>query len=106
MRFLVDNQLPSVLAPWLRDKGHIAEHVRDIGLNRAKDRAIWAYSVSNAAVLVTKDEDFVSIRAAAATGPSVVWLRVGNATNDSLFAWLAPRYDRIIGAINAGAYTY
>ena len=40
MHFLIDNQLPSVLAQWLRDRGHVAEHVREIGLNRAKDRII------------------------------------------------------------------
>ena len=103
MHFLIDNQLPSVLAQWLRDRGHVAEHVREIGLNRAKDRIIWAHAVSIAAILLTKDEDFVSIRRAAPSGPAVVLMRIGNATNDSLFEWLEPRFDRIAAAVNAGA---
>ncbi|HOY58634.1 MAG TPA: DUF5615 family PIN-like protein [Verrucomicrobiota bacterium] len=28
MRFLIDNQLPSALAHWLRERGHDAEHLR------------------------------------------------------------------------------
>ena len=102
MRFLIDNQLPAVLASWLRERGHVAEHVREIGLSRAKDKVIWDYALSRMDALVTKDVDFTSIRLAAGTGPCVVWLRVGNATNDALFAWLEPRYDRIIAAIHAG----
>ena len=93
--------MPAVLAQWLRDKGHVAEHVRELGLNRAKDRAIWHYAVSNSAIIVTKGEDFVKIRTAIETGPQVIWLRVGNATNDALFAWFEPRYPRMVVAILA-----
>jgi predicted nuclease of predicted toxin-antitoxin system len=41
MRFLVDNQLPPSLARWLRDRGHEAEHVFEIGLHLLDDRALW-----------------------------------------------------------------
>ena len=41
MRFLVDAQLPPVLARRLRGLGHEAEHVYDIGMQAATDRAIW-----------------------------------------------------------------
>jgi predicted nuclease of predicted toxin-antitoxin system len=36
MRFLVDAQLPPALAAWIRDQGHEATAVRDIGLQTSR----------------------------------------------------------------------
>jgi predicted nuclease of predicted toxin-antitoxin system len=41
MKFLVDAQLPPALAHWLRERGHAAEHVEDVGLSSAEDVDIW-----------------------------------------------------------------
>lgn len=59
MRLLVDNQLPPALAIWLRDQGHDALHVFDVGLARVDDRALWSHAVSDARIVVSKDEDFL-----------------------------------------------
>lgn len=45
MRFLVDAQLPPALARYLTDAGHQAEHVYDIGMGAASDKAIWSYAM-------------------------------------------------------------
>jgi predicted nuclease of predicted toxin-antitoxin system len=37
VKFLVDAQLPSALAGWLREVGHEAAHVEDVGLREADD---------------------------------------------------------------------
>lgn len=63
MRFLVDAQLPPLLARHIRELGHEAEHVADIGMSASSDRDIWQYAHANDAVLITKDEDFVTMRA-------------------------------------------
>ncbi len=63
MRFLIDTQLPPLLAGHLVSLGHQAEHTVDIGMASSDDRHIWQYAVANAAIVVTKDEDFVTIRA-------------------------------------------
>jgi predicted nuclease of predicted toxin-antitoxin system len=42
--FLVDAQLPPLLARWLIEHGHQAEHVSDIGLQSSSDRQIWEYA--------------------------------------------------------------
>jgi hypothetical protein len=42
MRFLVDAQLPPMLVRWLRERGHEAEHVTEIGMVGASDRDIAA----------------------------------------------------------------
>ena len=61
MRFLVDDQLPAALARWLAANGHEAAHVMDIGLTGATDRVIWEEVRRTAAVIVTKDEDFLNL---------------------------------------------
>ncbi len=95
MKFLVDAQLPPALARWLREAGHEAEHVEDVGLREANDGAIWAHALQSGAILVTKDEDFAARSVQSATAPVIVWLRVGNTTNRVLRAWIEPRLPGI-----------
>lgn len=40
MTFLIDNQLPQALARLFVSHGHKAEHVLDLGMDEANDRAI------------------------------------------------------------------
>lgn len=100
MKFLVDAQLPPALAGWLRERGHEAEHVSDVGLLAATDAAIANHVEGNGAVLVTKDEDFGPLRLPGRFG--LVWLRCGNATNRALVAWLTPRWSEVERLLNEG----
>ncbi|MBB5045773.1 putative nuclease of putative toxin-antitoxin system [Rhodopseudomonas rhenobacensis] len=74
-RFLIDAQLPPALAEPFRHAGCEAFHVADIGLLAATDRQIWQAAIDQSAALVTKDRDFLMIRAASNNGPTVVWIR-------------------------------
>ena len=76
VRFLVDAQLPPALARHLSTLGHVAEHVSDHGLESAPDRDIWSRAVATDAYIITKDEDFVTLRALITRGPAVVWIHV------------------------------
>ncbi|MCX6937359.1 MAG: DUF5615 family PIN-like protein [Verrucomicrobia bacterium] len=96
MRFLIDAQLPPVMARWLEEAGHQAEHLEEVGLRDAEDRVVWAHALRVGAVIVTKDEDFADRSIRASGGPAVVWLRVGNATNRALRAWLTPRLPGVL----------
>lgn len=100
MNFLVDAQLPPSLCAWLRSKGHQATHVMDVGLLAATDRAIAAKAVADGLILVSKDEDFVILLMS--DGLQLLWLRIGNATNRALVAWLAPRWAAVEAALGAG----
>lgn len=102
MRFLVDAQLPPALARFLNDAGHQAEHVYDIGMGEASDRAIWNYALQNNAVIITKDEDFVSLVSDNPDAPPVVWVRVGNVGKQALLNWIAPMMMRIVTEIESG----
>jgi predicted nuclease of predicted toxin-antitoxin system len=102
VRFLIDTQLPAALAHWLRQQGHQAEHVLDVGLAQSKDTPIWRYAEEHGAVIVTKDEDFADWVARGRPGPSVVWLRVGNTSTKALLAWLAPSLSLVVKKLEGG----
>ena len=103
MRFLVDAQLPPALARWLVGQGHEARHVADLAMSAASDRAIWGRAVALGATLVTKDEDFVTLRAlGAANAPAVVWVRIGNSTKRVLLERFSTALPAIVDALERG----
>ena len=103
MKFLVDAPLPPALAVWLRAQGHEAVPVREVGLREADDSVIWSRALQMNAVIITKDEDFAARSQRAAGGPVIVWLRIGNASNRALQAWLEPRLAGIIQLVEQGS---
>jgi len=102
VKFLVDAQLPPALARLLLAAGHQAEHVQEVGLLDAEDRSIWDHAMSIGAVLVTKDQDFAMRSGTGVPGPTVVWLRIGNASNRALREWLTPLLPKIVALVKAG----
>jgi predicted nuclease of predicted toxin-antitoxin system len=103
VRFLIDAQLPPALARHLATLGHEAEHVGDAGLLLASDERIWDHASAVGAVLVTKDEDFVTMRALSKHGgPAVVWVRLGNTTKRALIARFEAAFAAIIDALKRG----
>lgn len=100
MKFLIDAQLPPALCRWLEARGHEAEHVFDVGLIDAPDATIADRAEATGAVLVSKDEDFLILRL-----PDrfiLLWLRIGNATNRALDAWLSTRWPIVETMMAAG----
>jgi predicted nuclease of predicted toxin-antitoxin system len=102
LRLLLDAQLPPSFAQALRDLGFQADHVFDLGLNRATDTRIWRHAMRKSAVILTKDADFASRRRLSRSGPPVVWIRLGNMTKRSLIERLLPVMPEIAAAIDAG----
>ena len=86
MTFLVDNQLPQALVRFLVSRGHQAEHVLDLGMDEAGDQAIWNYAGKNNRVIITKDEDFISLSLQTGAKNQVVWVRLGNCRAPALLA--------------------
>jgi len=99
MNFLVDAQLPPGLCRWLETRGHQAVHVTEREGVLA-DEAIATWAGQDGLILISKDEDFLAIRA-----PDrfvFLWLRCGNATNPALAEWLAARWERVEELLAAG----
>lgn len=62
MKFLVDNQLPPALARFISEDLLVeALHVADIGLRDGTDADVWGYATQNDFLLISKDEDFVTL---------------------------------------------
>jgi len=57
-RFLIDEDLPHLLASLLVEKGHGSDHVRDLSLRGSPDSRIYEVAQQRQAVLVTGDIDF------------------------------------------------
>ena len=102
MRFLVDAQLPPALAAYLIYQGHEAHHVAELGMVSARDRDIWDRATAQNAVIVTKDEDFVTMRALRPQGPQVVWIRIGNVTKVTLLRRFATVFPAVLIALERG----
>lgn len=103
MKFLVDAQLPPATVRWLRERGHEAQAVRELGLRDAEDAAIWTHAFQTDAAILTKDEDFAGKAQRTPHGPVIIWLRVGNCSNHALRAWLEPRLSGIEQLVAQGS---
>lgn len=72
MRFLVDAQLPPALARWIESEGYPAEHVFDaLGVD-VSDEVIWEYASGIEAIILSKDEDFFTLRTLHPEGPALI----------------------------------
>lgn len=102
MRFLVDAQLPPALARMLASRGHVSEHVTDIGPGNATDRELWAYALDNSAVIITKDEDFSGMRLFESPAPAMIWVRIGNTRRAILLDVFDSVLDQLVVTIESG----
>lgn len=68
-------------------------HVKSLGLMQASDSEISAKAIELGATIITKDDDFVRL---ATIGPKVVWVRLGNCSNDVLYARIRQSLDLIV----------
>ena len=100
MKFLIDAQLPPALCDWLRQRGYEAVHVAEISMIAAPDTEIAARAEVDGAMLVSKDEDFVTLRPPDRF--AFLWLRCGNATNRALAEWLGVRWPQIEAMLESG----
>jgi predicted nuclease of predicted toxin-antitoxin system len=99
----LDAQMPPSLAGWLRQAMAIdAVAVRDIGLQFADDKTIFAAARQANAILVSKDQDFVELVRRLGTPPHLIWVTCGNVSNVRMQQVMAAALPRAITLIEAG----
>lgn len=103
MTIWLDAQLSPDIANWLRQQmGVDAVAVRDLGLRDATDREIFMAARESAAVVVTKDSDFVQLVTTYGIPPQVLWLTCGNTSNARLRVILSKTLADALALLAAG----
>jgi predicted nuclease of predicted toxin-antitoxin system len=87
---------------WVIALGHEAIHVSAILPPDASDDLIWSVAGERNLVIVSKDQDFQQRVLASASGPALVWVRLGNQPNLALQAALEPIWLNISRLLESG----
>ena len=104
MRLLVDNALSPVLAELLRNAGHEAVHVREMGLHHAADEDVFERAVAEDFVVVTADTDFGTLLARRSSSkPSLILFRgEGSRKPEALAALMLSNLAQLADALTTG----
>jgi predicted nuclease of predicted toxin-antitoxin system len=85
-RFLTDEDVPRSTARCLREAGHEATDVRDVGLASERDETILEYAVANGLTVVTCDVDFASgVVFRSPEGVGIVLVRIPDSISTTKF---------------------
>jgi predicted nuclease of predicted toxin-antitoxin system len=100
----IDAQLSPALANWITEQFTPIQAlpVRELGLRNAEDREIFAQARSAGAVVMTKDRDFLHLLFEQGPPPQVIWLRVGNSSNQALQAVLLRTLEQALASLRDG----
>ncbi len=85
MRFLIDAQLPQLLAIRLTELGHQTRHTLSLpDQNRSSDALIASTADAESETVVTKDADFLNSHLLNGTPASLLLVSTGNIANRQL----------------------
>jgi predicted nuclease of predicted toxin-antitoxin system len=76
---ILDAHIPPGLALWIASNFQLeCNSAKYPGLLEAEDRDIFAFARTQNAILITKDDDFISLLMRNGSPPKVLWLTCGN----------------------------
>jgi predicted nuclease of predicted toxin-antitoxin system len=102
VKFLVDNHFPPALARFItEDLRSEAIHVGDVGLREGSDAQVWAYASENDFVLISKDDDFVTIYSKTPSA-RLLWIRIGNCRRVFLLKVFREQWQRLLARFESG----
>lgn len=98
MKLLLDENLSPLHARTLRELGHDALSVVELGLSGADDSAVRASAIERSRILITLDADFANVlRYPPANSPGVIRLRIHPATEGAIDVLLRSTILRLTG---------
>jgi len=100
MKFLVDEQLPGLLAEWLQSKGYDAIHVATLLTGtRIPDGLICRRSMEEQRVVISKDVDFFNTYFIKRQPYKLIYVTTGNIKNRQLLDLFRGSLDELIGTL-------
>lgn len=106
MKFLVDNAISHFVAEELTKLGYDAIHVRDIGIQHAKDEVIFNAAFESNRTIITADTDFSFLLSVwKENKPSVITFRKGAESNpyEQVTLLRLNLQNEVLEAINSGS---
>ncbi len=99
----LDIHLSPAIGQWLTATfGIECRAMRDMGMQRFPDEAVFHAARQAAAVVMTKDEDFVRILERLGPQPHVIWLTCGGTSNGRLREILSRAFPSAMSLIGSG----
>jgi predicted nuclease of predicted toxin-antitoxin system len=95
VKLLFDENLSRRLVERLAASFPGSTHVDDLRLRGRPDSEVRKAAADQAALLVTKDSDFLELSLLHGAPPKVVWLRVGNAGTEAIAELLLRNKSRL-----------
>jgi predicted nuclease of predicted toxin-antitoxin system len=95
VRLLLDENLSESVIPTILDLYPESLHIRLLGAGGAADGIVWQLAIQHECLLVTRDEDFLRLSIMRGAPPKVVWLAVGNRSNQDIVNLLRMRHQEI-----------
>jgi predicted nuclease of predicted toxin-antitoxin system len=100
MRFLVDEQLPVLLADWFQSKGHDTIHVSALMTNaHVSDNDICERSMAEERVVITKDVDFLNTYLVKKQPYKLVYVTTGNLRNRPLLDLFRSSLEQLLSEL-------
>jgi predicted nuclease of predicted toxin-antitoxin system len=84
LKLLFDQNISFRAVKHLTSQFPLARQVRELKLENFSDRRIWDYAKDSNYTIVTFDTDFYDLVTLYGHPPKVIWLRLGNTTNQNL----------------------
>jgi predicted nuclease of predicted toxin-antitoxin system len=95
MKLLFDHNLSPRLVNRLADIFPDSNHVDNLGLAQADDRAVWVYAKNNGFAIATKDSDYNELLILRGFPPKIIWIRRGNCSTSEIEAMLKTHINEI-----------
>ncbi len=95
MKLLFDHNLSPRLVNRLADILPDSNHVDNLGLAQADDRAVWVYAKNNGFAIATKDSDYNELLILRGFPPKIIWIRRGNCSTSEIEAMLKTHINEI-----------
>jgi len=76
-------------------------HVGDVGLREGTDAQVWAYASAKDFVLISKDDDFVTLYSKTPSA-RLLWIRIGNCRRAFLLKVFGDQWPRLLARFESG----